>query len=302
MINHFLDLNYYNKNELRKIITFAKKIKKNPKKYSSLLKHKSLGLFFGKQSTRTRLSFTIGMQNLGGNVVELNPNQLGFGKRESNEDILKVMAQYLDALMIRNDNHQQLIKLASLNVLPIINGLSDYSHPCQILSDIFTIEECFGKVENITIAWMGDFNNVLTSLIHAAEIFEFQLNILIPKSLLNKKKDNLKKINLKYSNFYEEINLGVKNVDCIMTDAWISMGEKNIKNKKKLLKKFQVNKDVMKLAKKNAIFMHCLPAHRNEEVSASVIDGYQSIVWQQAENRIYVQQSILYHLLNKQKC
>ena len=241
------------------------------------------------------------MQNLGGNVVELNPNQLGFGKRESNEDILRAMSQYLDVLMIRNDNHQQLTKLASLNVLPIINGLSDYSHPCQILSDIFTIEECFGKVENITIAWMGDFNNVLTSLIHAAEIFEFQLNILIPKSLLNKKKDNLKKMNLKYSNFYEEINLGVKNVECIMTDAWISMGEKNTNNKKKLLKKFQVNKDVMKLAKKNAIFMHCLPAHRNEEVSASVIDGYQSIVWQQAENRIYVQQSILYYLLNKQK-
>jgi ornithine carbamoyltransferase len=301
MINHFLDLNHFNKNELRKIIIFAKKIKKNPKKYSSHLRNKSLGLFFEKQSTRTRLSFTIGMQKLGGNVVELHPSQIGFGKRESDKDILKTMSQYLDILMIRNDNHQELIKLASLNVLPIINGLSDYSHPCQILSDIFTIEEHFDKVENVTIAWMGDYNNVLTSLIHAAEIFEFQLNILIPKPLLIKKKVNLKKVNLKYSNFYTDINLGIKNVDCIMTDTWISMGEKKTNNKKKLLKKFQVNTEIMQLAKKNAIFMHCLPAHRNEEVSASVIDGNQSIIWQQAENRTYVQQSILYHLLKKQK-
>ena len=299
MIKHFLDLDNFTESELVNILTFAKKIKKSPNKYSSLLKFNSLGLLFEKQSTRTRLSFTIGMQKLGGNVVELNNKQVGFSTRESIEDICKAMSQYLDILVIRNDDHQKLIELASLNTLPIINGLSNYSHPCQILSDIFTIEECLGKIKKKTIVWMGDFNNVLISLIHAAEIFRFKLNILIPKSLRKKEKIKLKKKDLKYSHFYEDIELGVKGGDCIMTDVWVSMGEKNIKNKKQVLKKFQVNDHIMQQAKKNAIFMHCLPAHRNEEVTASVIDGKQSVVWQQAQNRMYVQQSILYYLLKK---
>ena len=226
MIKHFLDLDNLNITELKTILKFAKKIKKNSKKYSSILKNKSLGLLFEKQSTRTRLSFSIGMQKLGGNVIELDTNQVGFGTRESKEDILKAMSQYLDILMIRNNDHQQLIKLASLNTLPIINGLSDNSHPCQILSDIFTIEEFLGKIENQNVAWIGDFNNVLISLIQAAEIFRFKLNIIVTKSIVNKKKKILKEKNLKYTYFFDNIELGIEGVDCVMTDVWISMGEK----------------------------------------------------------------------------
>lgn len=296
MIRHFLDISDLNQKELREILSIAKKIKKKPEKFSSLLNKKYLGLLFKKQSLRTRLSFSIGMQKLGGNVIELDNTQIGFGKRESIQDILNVMSQYIDVLMVRNNNHKQLKQLASLNVLPIINGLSDYSHPCQILSDIFTIEEFFDKIENRVVSWIGDFNNVLNSLIEAAERFEFKLNIMVPNSFKNAKNKNLK-----YSIFYKDIKEGLKNADCVMTDAWISMGDKNIKNKKKILKKFQVNREVMKYAKKNAIFMHCLPAHRNEEVTDEVLDSKQSVVLQQAKNRIYVQQGILLFLLSDVK-
>ena len=298
MIKSFIDFNSLHKNQLIEIIDFAKKIKKNPKKYDSLLKNKSLGLLFEKQSTRTRLSFSIGMMKLGGNVIELNENQIGFGKRESMKDILKTMSQYLDVLMIRNDNHDQLKNLDSLNIMPIINGLSNFSHPCQILSDVLTIEESLGSIKNKEITWLGDFNNVLISLIQAAEIFKFKLNILVPRSLIKKYDKKIKINDLKFSYFHDNFKEGLRNADCVMTDVWVSMKEKDINNKKRILKKYQVNDNIMKLANKNAIFMHCLPAHRNEEVTSSVIDGNQSVVWQQAKNRMFAQQSLLYYLIN----
>jgi len=298
MIKHFLDIDDLNKKELRAILSISKKIKNKPKKFSVLLDDKYLGLLFEKKSLRTRISFTVGMQKLGGNVIELDGKKIGFGKRESIKDILNIISQYVDVLMVRNNNHKQLKQLASSNALPIINGLSDYSHPCQILSDIFTIEEFFGKIENQTVSWIGDFNNVLNSLIQAAEIFQFKLNILVPNALGKAEKKIVKNKNLKYSTFYNDIREGLKNSDCIMTDVWISMGDKNITNKKKILKKFQVNDKIMKYAKKNAIFMHCLPAHRNEEVTDSVLDGKQSVVLEQAKNRMYVQQGLLLFLLN----
>jgi len=297
MIKHFIDLDSFRKKELRQILSFAQIIKKNPLKYSSLLKSKSLGLLFEKQSTRTRLSFSIGMQKIGGHVIELNKNDVGFESRETTKDLLKTMSQYFDLLIIRNDDHNKLLELASLNILPIINGLSNYSHPCQILSDIFTIEETLGKIENQTIAWVGDLNNVLISLLQAAEIFNFKLKIAVPESILISNHKMIKKMNLRYSKFFTQISKAVKDTNCVMTDVWVSMGEKHSKSKKIILQDFQVNDQVMQYAKKNAIFMHCLPAHRNEEVTDSVIDGKQSKVWQQAQNRMYVQQSILNFLL-----
>ena len=297
MIKHFIDLDSFRKKELRQILSFAQIIKKNPLKYSSLLKSKSLGLLFEKQSTRTRLSFSIGMQKIGGHVIELNKNDVGFESRETTKDLLKTMSQYFDLLIIRNDDHNKLLELASLNILPIINGLANYSHPCQILSDIFTIEETLGKIENQTIAWVGDLNNVLISLLQAAEIFNFKLKIAVPESILISNHKMIKKMNLRYSKFFTQISKAVKDTNCVMTDVWVSMGEKNSKSKKIILQDFQVNDQVMQYAKKNAIFMHCLPAHRNEEVTDSVIDGKQSKVWQQAQNRMYVQQSILNFLL-----
>ena len=202
MIKHFLDINDYSKKELRKILLLASKIKKHPNKYLNFLKNKSLGSLFEKQSARTRISFSIGMQKLGGNTIELQSDQIGFGKRESDEDILKVISQYIDVLMIRNNDHKKLTDLSLLNIIPIINGLSNYSHPCQILSDIFTIEESIGKIENKSVAWMGDFNNVLVSLIHASEIFKFKLNIMVPESIYKRKKNTMGKKKLKYSKFY----------------------------------------------------------------------------------------------------
>ena len=174
--------------------------------------------------------------------------------------------------------------------------MSNYSHPCQVLSDIFTITEKLGKIENKQITWLGDYNNVLTSLIQASEIFNFKLNILMPKKIIEIAKKKLGNKKLVYSNFCYNFEDALKNSDCVMTDAWISMGEKKSKSKIKLLKKFQVNDIIMKKAKKQAIFMHCLPAHRNEEVTDSVIDSNKSLVWEQAKNRMYVQQSILCYL------
>ena len=301
MIKHFIDLDNLTKTELRNILGFANKIKKNQKKYSNILNNKSLGLLFTKESTRTRVSFNIGMQKLGGNVIELDSKKIGFGKRESASDVLQALSQYIDVLMIRNNAHEELVQCASYNKISIINGLTNYSHPCQVLSDIFTIIEKLGKIENKQITWLGDFNNVLTSLIHAAEIFNFKLNILIPKKIMEMAKKKLDNKKLVYSNFCYDFDKALKNSDCVMTDTWISMGEKKSKNKIKLLQKFQVNDIIMQKAKKQAIFMHCLPAHRNEEVTDSVIDSNKSLVWEQARNRMYVQQSILYYLLKNVK-
>ena len=297
MIKHFIDLDNFNKTELRNILNFAIKIKKNQKKYSNILSNKSLGLLFEKESTRTRTSFNIGMQKLGGNVIELDSKKIGFGKRESISDVLQTLSQYIDVLMIRNNSHEELVQCAAYNKISIINGLSNYSHPCQVLSDIFTITEKLGKIENKQITWLGDFNNVLTSLIQAAEIFKFKLNILMPKKIMEMAKKKLDNKKLVYSNLCYNFDKALKNSDCVMTDTWISMGEKKSQNKLSSLKKFQVNDIIMNKAKKQAIFMHCLPAHRNEEVTDSVIDSDKSLVWEQAKNRMYVQQSILYYLL-----
>ena len=260
-----------------------------------------MGLLFEKESIRTRVSFNIGMKKLGGNVIELDSKKIGFGKRESISDVLQTLSQYIDVLMIRNNSHDELVQCASYNKINIINGLSNYSHPCQVLSDIFTITEKLGKIENKQITWLGDFNNVLTSLIHAAEIFNFKLNILMPKKIMEMAKKKLDNKKLVYSNFCYDFDKALKKTDCVMTDTWISMGEKKSQSKLKMLKKFQVNDIIMQKTKKQAIFMHCLPAHRNEEVTDTVIDSNKSLVWVQAKNRMYVQQSILYYLLKNVK-
>ena len=293
MINHFVDISDFKKSELKSIISFAKKIKKNPNKYKNLLQNKSLGMIFEKQSNRTRLSFDIGMKKIGGNVIELDKKGIGFGKRESDSDMIKVLSQYIDCLIIRNNDHSKIKELSRLNLLPIINGLSNFSHPCQILSDIFTIEEILGPIDKQNITWVGDINNVLISLLQASHIFRFRLKIASPKALLLKNRSLINKFKSINISFCSDPIEAVKGTDCVMTDVWISMGEKNSVKKKKIFKNFQVNENLMKHTHKKTIFMHCLPAHRNEEVVDSVIDSKKSVVWQQAQNRMYVQQSIL---------
>ena len=298
-MKHFIDINSFKKKEIDEIISLAKKIKKNPKKYSSSCKDKTLGLIFEKQSLRTRLSFNVGMQKLGGSVLELQSKDIGFdNKREKAEDVLNVLSQYIDCVMIRNNNHKQIVNLSKENILPIINGLTEYSHPCQILGDFLTLQEHLKSIKNANIAWIGDYNNVLRSLIHLQNIYNFKLNLIIPKEIFkNYKKEFQQYKNKNLNHFFDPI-LGTKNSNCIMTDVWVSMGEKN-KNKKKYFKNYTVNKKIISNATNNVIFMHCLPAKRGQEVTSEVLDGKNSVVLMQAKNRMYVQQAILIYVLKK---
>ncbi|MDC3100942.1 ornithine carbamoyltransferase [Pelagibacteraceae bacterium] len=297
-MKHFIDINNFKKKEIDEIISLAKKIKKNPKKYSSSCKDKTLGLIFEKQSLRTRLSFNVGMQKLGGSVLELQSKDIGFdNKREKAEDVLNVLSQYIDCIMIRNNNHKQIVNLSKENILPIINGLTEYSHPCQILGDFLTLQENFKNYKNLNIVWIGDYNNVLRSLIHLQNIYNFKLNIVVPHQIFKHHKNEFLKFKNKNLKYFADPILGVKNSNCIMTDVWVSMGEKN--NKIKYFKNFTVNKKIMINASNNAIFMHCLPAKRGKEVTSDVLDGKNSVVLKQAKNRMYIQQAILIYVLKK---
>ena len=297
-MKHFIDINNFKKKEIDEIISLAKKIKKNPKKYSSSCKDKTLGLIFEKQSLRTRLSFNVGMQKLGGSVLELQSKDIGFdNKREKAEDVLNVLSQYIDCLMIRNNNHKQIVNLSKENILPIINGLTEYSHPCQILGDFLTLQENFKNYKNANIVWIGDYNNVLRSLIHLQNIYNFKLNVIVPNQIFKNYKNEFLKFKNKNLKYFDDPIEGVKKSNCIMTDVWVSMGEKN--NKKKYFKNFTVNKKIMSNASNNAIFMHCLPAKRGQEVTSDVLDGKNSVVLMQAKNRMYIQQAILIYVLKK---
>ena len=297
-MKHFIDINSFKKKEIDEIISLAKKIKKNPKKYSSSCKDKTLGLIFEKQSLRTRLSFNVGMQKLGGSVLELKSKDIGFdNKREKAEDVLNVLSQYIDCVMIRNNNHKQIVNLSKENILPIINGLTEYSHPCQILGDFLTLQENFKNYKNVTIVWIGDYNNVLRSLIHLQNIYKFKLNVVVPNQIFKHYKNEFLKLKNKYLKYFADPIEGVKKSNCIMTDVWVSMGEKN--NKIKYFKNFTVNKKIMSNASKNSIFMHCLPAKRGKEVTSDVLDGKNSVVLKQAKNRMYIQQAILIYVLKK---
>tara|TARA_Y100001970_G_scaffold70749_1_gene90005 strand:- start:3509 stop:4390 length:882 start_codon:yes stop_codon:yes gene_type:complete len=293
-MKHFIDISDFNRKQLDVIIKKAKQIKKNPNKVSKKCHYKTLGMIFQKESTRTRVSFNVGFNKMGGNCIELNANSIGFGKRESHEDVLRTLSQYIDILMIRNDDHNIIKNLSTLKLIPIINGLSDYSHPCQILSDLLTITEKLGDIKNQKICWVGDYNNVLRSLIELQYIYNFKLSIVLPKEIIRKNKMKIiKNNNLKITS---DIQDGVKSANCVMTDTWVSMGESS--SKKRYFKNYQVNNDVMKNASKDVIFMHCLPAHRNEEVSSELLDSKQSVVWEQAQNRMFVQQAIILELLS----
>ena len=298
-MKHFIDINSFKKKEIDEIISLAKKIKKNPKKYSSSCKDKTLGLIFEKQSLRTRLSFSVGMQKLGGSVLELQSKDIGFdNKREKAEDVLNVLSQYIDCVMIRNNNHKQIVNLSKENILPIINGLTEYSHPCQILGDFLTLQEHLKSINNANIAWIGDYNNVLRSLIHLQNIYDFKLNLIIPKEIFKSYKKEFQQYKNKNLNHFFDPILGTKYSNCIMTDVWVSMGEKN-KNKIKYFKNYTVDKKIISNAKNNVIFMHCLPAKRGQEVTSKVLDGKNSVVLMQAKNRMYVQQAILIYVLKK---
>jgi len=302
-MKNFINLSDIGKKDLRSIINNAKseKKKKNFFDSKSPFKKKTLIMIFEKPSTRTRISFELAMKQLGGQLLVLNPKESHYGKgNESIHDTAKVLSQYGDIVMMRTHKHEHFLEFSKHLEIPIINGLTNLSHPCQIMSDIMTFEELKGKITNKKIAWIGDGNNVVYSLIEASVQFNFQLTIASPKKfrpnkqILKWAKD--KKANILITKNPEE---AASLADCVMTDKWISMSDKSDKEKKKkILKPYQVNKKIMKLAKSDAIFMHCLPANRGEEVTNEVMDGNQSAVWLETLNRVHVQRSIIEWCLN----
>ena len=308
-MRNFLDISDLSSNELRAIIEEAKARKKKRENYNKSATDddkpfagRSMVMIFEKPSTRTRMSFDIAVKQLGGSSIILNPDGIHYGKgNETLKDTAKVLSQYADIVMLRTSSHKHLEEFGKYLDIPIINGLSEQSHPCQIMSDILTFEEFKGSIKDKTISWLGDGNNNMSnSLIEAAGKFNFNLKIGCPKKYSPNKKiiswAKKNKVSILVTTKPEE---AVNNSDCVMTDKWVSMNDKvNQKQKKKNLRNYQVNKKLMKKAKSDAIFMHCLPVGRGEEVTDEVIDGKQSVVWTQALNRVHAQKSIINWCLN----
>ena len=302
-MKNFINISDISKEELRSIIDRAKtrkkkrsSLNKNVVDSDNLLDGKILIMIFEKPSTRTRISFDLAVKQLGGKSLTLNPEEIHYGTgNESIHDTSKTLSQYADIVMMRTYEHKKILEFSKYLTIPIINGLTDLNHPCQIMSDIMTFEELKGPINNKKIAWVGDGNNVVYSLIEAAVKFDFDLSIACPKGyepnrkILNWAKKNKKNILVTKDPF-----AAVKDADCVMTDKWISMNDKVNKNTKiKKFKKYQVNKKLMCKAKDESIFMHCLPASRGNEVTNEIIDGKQSAVWLEALNRVHVQKSII---------
>jgi ornithine carbamoyltransferase len=302
---HFLDIDTYSTETLRYILSAAHTLKKAFKKGSTarprLAEGAVLAMLFEKSSTRTRVSFDVAMRQLGGETIVLNHSDMQLGRGETIADTARVLSRYVDAIMMRSTSHDTLIELAKYATVPVINGLSDKSHPCQILADIMTLEEMKGPVEPLTVAWVGDSNNVANSWIHAAVRFGFTLRIAAPKllqpalSFMEWAREEGGKLVLT-----EDPADAVAGADCVVTDVWISMGQEKVAEERiKLLQPYQVNESLMEKAAADAIFMHCLPAHRGQEVTDGVIDGPHSVVFDEAENRLHVQRAILAWCLEK---
>ena len=299
----FINIADINKKDLRLILDKAKSRKskrvalsKNAIDSDSPLDGKILIMIFEKPSTRTRISFDLAVKQLGGKSLILNPDEIHYGTGdESLYDTAKVLSQYADIVMLRTHAHRNVVEFSKHLDIPIINGLTDLSHPCQIMSDIMTFEELKGPIKNKKVAWLGDGNNIVYSLIEAAVQFDFELRIASPKGCEpNKSIIHWAKKNKGNILITKDPIKAANSADCVMTDKWISMGDKTNKSrKKKMLKPYQVNKNIMKVAKKDSIFMHCLPASRGEEVTNDVMDGKQSVVWLEALNRIHTQKSII---------
>ncbi len=300
-LRHFLDLNELPTKELRNMLaaSVAMKAKLKAQKNSGAkpvkpLEGKTLAMIFEKPSTRTRVSFDVGMRQLGGESIMLTGAEMQLGRGETIADTARVLSRFVDAIMIRILNHEALLELAAFATVPVINGLTRRSHPCQVMADLMTFEEHRGPIEGRTVAWSGDDNNVLASWAHAAERFKFRLNVATPPQLAPNKamKDWIRATGAPIM-LGNDPEAAVRGADCVVTDTWFSMGDKDGEHRHNLLKPYQVNTKLMSLAKPDALFMHCLPAHRGEEVTDEVIDGPQSVVFDEAENRLHAQKGIL---------
>ena len=295
MKKDLLTINDLSVAEINEMLKLAGELKEKRQSFGEPLKGKTLGLIFEKPSNRTRVSFEVGITELGGHAIYLGSYEIDLGKRESPEDVAKVLSRYLNGIIARTFSHKTVVELAKYSSIPVINGLTDYQHPCQALSDLFTIKEKKG-LNNITVAFIGDGNNVLKSLLYICHKMGIKINAACPKGY-EPSKDVLKDVagSAMIFNSPEE---AVKGADVIYTDVWTSMGqEKEYKKRLKVFKKYQVSSELVKLANKDAIVLHCLPAHRGQEITNEVMDSAASVILDQAENRLHVQKAILVKLL-----
>jgi len=290
--------------EIMEIFALAEKIKKNPARFSRALKAKTLALVFEKPSNRTYVSFSVGMYQLGGNAIYLGPEQIKLGVRETIHDVAKTLSRYVDGIVLRTFAHENVLEMAKFAGVPVINGLSDYSHPCQALADVFTIKEKLGgRFNSLTMAYIGDGNNVCNSLIFTCSKLGINFNIATPagyepdQGLLKKVAPVAEKSKARIQLYHSPAE-AVAGADVVYTDVWASMGqEKEAQKRREDFRDFQINAGLLALAKKRCLVMHCLPAHRGEEITDEAIDGKNSVVFDQAENRLHVQKAILVQLL-----
>jgi ornithine carbamoyltransferase len=293
---HFLDLDRLEPKTLRHILDVGTGYKRGaaPDGAEKPLRGKALAIIFEKPSTRTRVSFEVGMKQLGGDVIVLEQQGSQLGRGETVADTARVLSRYVDIIMLRTTKEEKLLELAENATIPVINGLTDRTHPCQLMADVMTFEEHHGPIAGKRIAWVGDGNNMATSWIHAAVQFGFELRLACPKEL-QPPAEVLAWAKARGGRIVvtPDVEAAVKDVECVVTDTWVSMGDTEVASRHNLLAAYSVDDRVMAMARRDAIFMHCLPAHRGEEVTASVIDGPQSVVWDEAENRLHAQKGIL---------
>ena len=300
-MKHFLHISDYTTEELWEIMELAKSVKKkfhNREDYPHF-KNKSLAMIFAKPSARTRVSFETGFEWMGGHALFLGPNDIGIGKREAIKDISRVFSRYNDMIMARLFDHKHIIELAEHSSIPIVNGLTDYNHPCQIMTDIFTVWEHLENIDNIKIVYMGDGNNIVHSWLHLAMRFPLEFVCCCPegyepdkKTVGDAKASGISKIEISHNPAE-----AVKDADMIYTDVWASMGQKEeAEEREKIFRPFQVNQELINLTGKETLFMHCLPAERDREVTDEVVEADYSIVFDQAENRLHIQNAIMIKL------
>ncbi|WP_455208780.1 ornithine carbamoyltransferase [Kaarinaea lacus] len=298
-IRHFLTLFDLSSDDLQRMVYRAIELKAKQRagEIYQPLKNKVLGMVFEKSSTRTRVSFEAGMAQFGGHAIFLSPRDTQLGRGEPIEDTARVLSRMVDIIMIRTFEHEKLERFASYSLVPVINALTDLHHPCQLLADIQTFVEHRGDIQGKTVAWIGDGNNMCHSYIQAAQQLQFKLHVASPRGY-EPLTEVLTQAQPDIVTLFDHPLEAAKNADLVVTDVWSSMGqEQQQKQREAAFKNYQVNREIMAAANANALFMHCLPAHRGEEVAANVIDGEQSVVWDEAENRLHSQKALLEFLL-----
>ncbi len=285
---HFLSLDDIAPETLKAILKHALVMKREKFSPAQIFAGLSLAMVFDKRSTRTRISFEVAMKQLGGHTIVLDAKDLQMTDAESLPDTANVISRFVDAAMVRISSHETLLELAKHSKIPVINALTDHSHPCQIMADLMTIEEKLGSVEGKRIAWFGDYNNVSHTFVQAAPVFGFELVLAVPEAL------HPKNVTLPKGVVFEpNPQKAAIGADVLVTDTWVSMGQEGGEAKKALLAPYQINADLMKLGKPTALFMHCMPIHRGEEVTDEVADSPQSVIYDEAENRLHAQKAIL---------